>query len=84
MGASLGGLAVLTSEAKASAAALVFVDVVPRLETRGVRQILEFMSSTSARGFETCRRRSMPTPEHADGEPPRRGRDRRVGLEWSR
>jgi pimeloyl-ACP methyl ester carboxylesterase len=53
VGASLGGLAALIAVGESQAPlarALVLVDITPRVETAGVRRILEFMSS-GAEGF---------------------------------
>jgi pimeloyl-ACP methyl ester carboxylesterase len=55
VGASLGGIASLTaiaeSEPQRLAAALVLVDVVPRIEWEGVRRIGDFMTEHLERGF---------------------------------
>jgi len=52
VGASLGGLSILgSSTAKDYAAAIVLVDITPRMEIQGVLRVTSFMKETSKVGF---------------------------------
>lgn len=54
VGASLGGLTALCSEAAASfAGAVALVDITPRMELAGVHRIVSFMKRTAEHGFAT-------------------------------
>lgn len=59
VGASLGGLSILMSDAaRGVASAIVLVDITPRMELAGVHRIVSFMQRTAASGFATLQEAS--------------------------
>lgn len=73
VGASLGGLAALLAEgdlAPGSAAALVLVDITPRMEPDGVRRIVGFMLDRVEDGFGTLEEAAAAIAEYQPHRPP--------------
>jgi len=94
VGASLGGLAALVAELDAApvAAALVLVDIAPRVQPKGVERIVSFMTS-SPDGFASLEEaadavaayvRHRPRPQDLDGlrKNLRLGADGRYRWHW--
>merc|ERR1719238_159028 len=73
VGASLGGLSILMSDAaRGVASAIVLVDITPRMELAGVHRIVSFMQRTAASGFATLQEASAAVAsyqQHRNREP---------------
>ncbi|GBG33038.1 Bifunctional epoxide hydrolase 2 [Hondaea fermentalgiana] len=82
VGASLGGIATLsTDRARHEAAAIVLVDIVPRMQPEGVHRVLSWMKETGEAGFDTLDEAADAIAAYNPTRTPRPREDVLAGLQ---